>query len=846
MASSLSSPLQSAQAQDSSTSLSNIVDTKSKHWKMARIVEERWDQLFPFQLIILEHQGDQVYEALNRYTLPIPPQALTITTPFAISTTITPGGVVEEHNADPIRIISLQGTTGVLPARQGGEPLPSPSLAASIFAGTIQAANNLRASAEALAKSYTGFTQAIVTESDILGSLKGTTGYYQFLLLQRFLEEYVRAKKNGGASAKKLRLGFAHWKMGYVYLVTPEVFAVSQTAGKPLQYDYTLQLKAWGRTTLNESAQAISPVTTLATDPGKLQQALQSINQARTILNRSKDLIRAVGQDVLTTVFEPLRQALFFLKDAAQVPLAVSDLSDDLVAELQSTIVAAYGAKAAIDGTGKALSAIPSRLDLKFSQIGQELASTSTRVDGMHAAPGASTPGMVPVVVPGSFQTPGRPPPPLSPDFPDRSSEIFRHPQRYPDFLGAIQVQALDMPPRVRNRIDQERRRIRNLRRADFESQRDAVVHLASQFEQQVGAGHPSVSRLRGLQGTPLPQRTPTSGEYEAMGALNQLAMELGRLAVSRSSVGSQERLTRQQYLVGLAQRSGINLQVPNSQFLIPFPYGSTLERLALRHLGDPDRWMEIANLNGLREPFVDEVGFTLPLLARGEGHQVVVGNKENLYPGQSVWLQSATTSRSKRTIIGMAEPTPGNVYLTLDGDADLDRFDQTATLKAYLPGTVNSLQLIAIPSAAVPFTEDLRLKPIPGLDPLDVYIRLGGVDLAITASGDAAILEDGDWRLSVGLANLVQKLKVWVGTPRNSQLRHPGFGNPIQVGDMASDASPEEVLDALQSLTKFEPAFQAIEAASVRRRGPTTQVQATIRLKNTEMRLPVTFDLNK
>jgi hypothetical protein len=152
---------------------------------------------------------------------------------------------------------------------------------------------------------------------------------------------------------------------------------------------------------------------------------------------------------------------------------------------------------------------------------------------------------------------------------------------------------------------------------------------------------------------------------------------------------------------------------------------------------------------------------------------------------------------------------------------------------------------MIAIPSATVPLTEDLLLKPIPGLDPLDTYIRLGGVDLAITPSGDAAILEDGDWRLSVGLANLVQKLKVFVGTPRGSQLRHPGFGFPLQVGDMISDTSPEEILDSLQSLTQYEPAFEAIEAASVRRRGGSAQVQATIRLKNTETRLPVTFDLN-
>jgi hypothetical protein len=40
--------------------------------------------------------------------------------------------------------------------------------------------------------------------------------------------------------------------------------------------------------------------------------------------------------------------------------------------------------------------------------------------------------------------------------------------------------------------------------------------------------------------------------------------------------------------------------------------YGDTLQRIALRELGDASRWVELAELNGLRPPYLTD-----PALAR-------------------------------------------------------------------------------------------------------------------------------------------------------------------------------------------------------------------------------------
>lgn len=816
-----------------SAATNTSVEQTDAFWTHAEIDAVRWNQVFTYQLMLVKQtkDGDYVIDSDTKkwsFVLPFPPESLSITMPFAIAGNVTQGGYIEEHGGAPIRMLTLSGTLGVLPLRGRAPSRPAANLGQAIFGGTIQQAQRVAQSARQFASAVTGsnvaFKDNLVDDSvfqnpDNDPTYTGkTSGYYQFRKLQEFFENYVAFKKT--AKGKDYRLAFAIYKQQAIYLVTPTSFTVSQSASSPLEYVYSLQLRAFRRVNFDiaKSVGALAPYTPAVRRPNALASMLSAISDARDILENSRDILAAVGGDLDHALFEPLRQLSLFAKDALSVPLAFSDLPIQVLNDCQSAVVEYVSTQQALSGASDT-----------FRQKSQAVADAYKALANLGASTSKVETG-VGLLQQASYSS-------------DPALDVFRNPQDNYDFFKNLAPGKINLPPTTIKQIQAQRLAVRSLTRLDFENMRDTANGVMADFADAVGAGNATFNTTyqRAARTT---SKQPTPSDFKVLFALNRVVMEMNRLAASGET--NRTTLSSVDYVAGLAQRSGIAFRVPKSKFAIPFPYGNTLEQLATRYLGDPDRWLEIAALNGLRTPYVDELGFDLLLSTDGSGNQVVVADASNLFVGQQVWISSATKARTSRHITKIDVLNTTTAIITVDGDSDLGGFSTLAgaVLHAFLPGTVNSMMTIYIPSDADPANVDYLTKAIPGLDVFDQLLAVGGVDLLLTATNDLAITPDGDCRLAVGLANIIQTARIRLSVTQGSLNRHPSFGLPIKIGMSIADLDATALLKAVENLFNDDPTFTGVTSASVSIAGPATTIGFTLQVRGQSQLIPVTMNV--
>ena len=340
--------------------------------------------------------------------------------------------------------------------------------------------------------------------------------------------------------------------------------------------------------------------------------------------------------------------------------------------------------------------------------------------------------------------------------------------------------------------------------------------------------------------------RTPSDNDFEVMFQLNAVIMQMNRLAAYNNL--SAVPTNPMDFAAGFFANTQIPFTSQQGKFAVPFPYGSTLETLAIQYLGDIDRWQEIASLNNLRAPFVDETGFTVPLLTNGNGSQVTVASAQGLEVSQLVYLSASGLQRSARHILSITPINGGAYYvLVLDGQPNLNAFTTLlgANLQAFLPGTVNSQMTLYIPSAQAPAAPEFDTPGIPGLNPFQQYFNLGGVDLLLTSTGDLVITPDGDCRLAIGLTNIIQGAWLAFNTPKGNLKRHPEYGFPQLVGQSIADMSASSVLTTAKALFNGDPTYSGVQYASVNITGNTARLFMGMQLAQTNQILPIAFDLH-
>ena len=768
------------------------VDSDLRAWAFTSdaIGAERWNRHYPYQFIVLEKNetGDGWTPLTDwSFALPIPPSSLSIAP--RIASTLRPlaeNGVVEERSPTRFYDIAASGTFGTnLGRTSAGQDLPEVPF---VLKSTVMLAQGINDSVQAILDPNPRFNIMAVSEANSV-----RTGYYQFRLMQKFLEGWLSL--SAGPLGKNLSLGLAMWKDESVYLIKMEEFRVSRDSSSPLAYNYSIRATAWGRTSLKEPNETSNKKVS---DPQlTLARIADDLQLARSVLERSRLIVQGLCGDVsalysdfvtpFTATFPPLaaaeqvvlRTVGAYAKQAAGKSLAVADLGVRMVQDLTVHV-----------------------LDSVFGQSDPNTAVGQTRTEK-------------------ALETRGR---------------LLDDPYRAYLVYSRVNPKALSINSELRQKLDQELATLAAIRRVDLERFRDRLYGTYNNYVDAIGLGAtPSSRKVRDF----------IEEDMEIMEAMQSACQSVEALLLLTRKEQDMATPLAMDYVAGLAGASGIAFQKPTSKIAVPFPRHATLETLARDYLGDFARWHEIATLNGLRPPFVDEQGITLSLLSDGgDSDRVFVpfGNKD-LYVGQKVTIGSNTELPTAYRIVGLTDQGTSGTIVQLNTEVPKEvRVSDDAYLHYFSPGTVNSSQLIYIPSD-LPVNSDF-VNPETDSSDAQTLLDRGGQDILLNGEGDIVVEDDGTTRWASGMQSLIQKVNIALNCPKGSLLLHPQFGFPVQVGANGADVDPQEVAASIREMFASDPDLDGVKALRVVKRGVSLSVDTTIGVKEVNQVLPLNFEI--
>jgi len=289
------------------------------------------------------------------------------------------------------------------------------------------------------------------------------------------------------------------------------------------------------------------------------------------------------------------------------------------------------------------------------------------------------------------------------------------------------------------------------------------------------------------------------------------------------------------------ANNPEIDIQTYNSGTLVRMNYGEDLQSLAERTLGDPDKWIDIAIANGLKPPYIDELGEKLNLISNASGNQINIAGKDDanelntdkLSVGQVILLQSDTqTFPEQRSILNVNEiPVSGELIIELDGDLDLDKYklSENAHIRVYKQNTINSAFYILIPSTEA-LDDDLTGDTPWFLASSGMVEKRQKVDLSIAEDGELNFNSTGDLQLSYGLDNAIQAVKLKLSVEQGELLRHREYGLIAVPGTKNIDIKvvKEALIDSITSNIAADERFSRVERLDVRYSNPITDTEAS------------------
>jgi hypothetical protein len=749
---------------------------------------------------------------VTEIVLPIAPNNISISTPAASNITTTLRGIVEEHNGAPLRTIRISGTTGIMPGRanqhyNAGSNNLTGTIIDDIFSNTISAGRDL-------VQQFTGSDTKLLSETGLLNGSDDTllknTGYYFFHQLVNFVDQYLLMKKEKANKDKYLI--FEMRKDDLYYKCSLRNFSWQKRQGT-LEYDYTIELLAWAYE--KKSSLPVSPFDTIKNAASTLNRISATVKKARRVMSKAKNVIKSFSQDV-DRIFLIGNEMIMLANDTIGVAQTLLEMPVNIKKSWQSLITnnLDFGSSS---GPIAALKRANNRLAAEFLKAGNVINNQSQLGPGQKQRTSSSS----------------------------LINSVFNDPDKYVEFFEELKLDDYPASEELRAQVDEEIERVKKISSAEWIEKRDTVVKFSNSFVNSIGSYSEKYNEILGVSGSGKDKREIRMSELEILRAMADMIESLNSLIVlSRSADQAIQNYT--DFYVNLAQFNGINISNPASKFSIPVPYGATIQSIALQYLGSAARWPEIAAINQLRSPFIDEDGFEVTIKGETSGEVITISNSKNLYVNQPVMVLDETKVPVNARIKTIEIIDNITVLVTLDQDVSGYGQSTNAKLKAYLPNTVNSNMMLYIPTNSAPNVLASDFKFSPDMDDQTVLSAIAGTDIMLNSEGDIAVLPSGDVKVSGGIANLVQAAKLKLTTPKGSLIQHPDYGLGVMAGTPTQEFDVNEAFADIERAFADDDRFDSVLASRITKKGGTVTIDVALQPPQTNSVLPLTVNLRK
>lgn len=728
------------------------------------------------------------------YRFPINPSNISIDTPVATSTEVTMKGIFETHNGAPLRRISISGTTGVFPTFKSLDTSKESQSSVSknldyAFKNTLK---SVSAVVDSVNKSITAFESGgnQGTSGPLNRNFNGinltnpeptpnnpgaaiskffnqnekssnnnktdyeVTGFAKIHDLKRFLDFYISAKKE--VENSKWRLVFYMKKDDEKYYCTLNSYSIQKAAGT-IEYNYSIQLTSWRRTPIiGGVVKKKKAIPTKATST-VLSNITNGLKKSREVIAKSIDVLYGIRSDVYGSLIAPLGELYLLGADIVGAKKSLDDFlqSPDTVKGLKQAILD-YVIK-----NPEIIANLDEKYVPPFIQLNP--AENYDLIVGIR--------GRRKRLPSGDF-------------FTLQDQEADERPDYYFNFYSKIPLDDLNLTDDMNKDIQSLIDKSRSLTSGDIITRRNTMANFIKSVSDALGGGSSTYNRISNQGAVKKTYKKLNTSDIALLSNFNEILMQTDALISAMDKAETEVTEDYYTFYKDYATNSGLVFSDQNvSKFYVPFQHGASLEMLALTYLGDPDRWIEIASLNSLKAPYIDEVGTSIKILASSGGNTLLVGSDKNLYIGQVVEISSSTQIKTIRKIRSVDVINSAQTLITFEESTGLNltayKPSENAVIKVYAPNTVNSDMLIAIPSTTTPI-QDSVFKITPELSDLDKLARIAKIDLLLDTQGDLILSGGGDIKLAVGLANITQAAMMKLKTKTNQLLQAPEYGNPV------------------------------------------------------------------